>query len=122
MELTRPPMSETARNRLEQGLYPQGNRDLKDIQAWPENRSRAGCKNGQTCALHQEGAELDISAERLRDAETSNGWATRQVRTLHKEMRRCRLFLPQVNIFSHTSFSIRVIELDTGGFQQALKR
>jgi len=108
MELTRPPMSEAARNRLERRMYPKGNSYPKNMHDKPENGLKAGHGKGEAYALPWEGMELDIAAEKLREAETSRGWATRQVRTLHKEMRRCHLFLPHVNIFSHTSFSTQL--------------
>jgi len=85
MDLTRPPMSESARNRLERRIYPKGDSHSKSMHAELGNGSRTGFeKLVADAALFREGMELDIAAESLREAETSRGWATRQ--SLHKEM------------------------------------
>ena len=92
MELTRPPMSEAARNRLERRMYPKGNSHPKSIHDRPENGLRGRIGKKYPAALPWEGIELDIAAEMLRETETSWGGATRQVRTLHKKMWQCHLF------------------------------
>ncbi|MEW5801766.1 MAG: hypothetical protein AB1847_06630 [bacterium] len=96
MELTRPPMSEASRNRLERRMYLKENKQMRSIrsmdtrrsmQSAPKSVSGVGSGKGGAYTQPQEGIKLDIVSERLRETETSRGWAIRQVCSLHREMR-----------------------------------
>jgi hypothetical protein len=99
MELTRPPMSEASRNRLERRMYPEENNPSKNAQSASKAGSGAGHRKGdKDSILQQEGVKLDIATERLRESETSRGWAIRQVYTLHREMQRYHQPSPHAKI------------------------